>query len=328
MKKTVFGAGAALVDLLVEESEEFLDSLGSPKGGMTMVELDFISNALEKSGREALRVPGGSACNTLVGLARLGGDSRFLGNIGPDKIGAFFEDGLRRANVQALLSQSETGTGQVLSVVTPDAQRTMFTYLGASAELAAYDLESTDFSDLRLLHTEGYLAFNRDYFKAVFSKARESGAGICLDLSSFEVVRFCREILTESLKEGVEILIANEDEAREFAGSDDREVILSAMSKVAPIAVYKLGAKGVIIRTLDGDIEVPTTEVKAVDTTGAGDLWAAGFLYGYTEGWSIEQAARLGNAVAGEVVKVMGAVIPDDVWSELLKLRDEIRPVL
>ena len=324
MNKAIFGAGAALVDLLIEESDDFVKSLGAEKGGMTMVDFSIITDAVKNSNAEVKQVPGGSTCNTLVGLARLGGDARFIGNIGKDKVGAFFEEGLRGAKVQSILTQGDTPTGQVLSVVTPDAQRTMFTHLGASAELAPYDLESVSFDDVKILHTEGYLAFNAEYFKAVVNKARENNAGISLDLSSFEVVRFCRELLDASLKDGVEILIANEDEAKEFCGSEDREAILSKMSSVAKVAVYKLGSKGVVIRVGGVDHEVATTAVEAVDTTGAGDLWAAGFLYGYSEGWSIETSAKLGNKVAGEVVQVMGAVISDEKWSELIDYKNSL----
>ncbi len=322
--KKIFGAGAALVDLLIEESEAFLSTLGSEKGGMTMVEPEFQTSTISKSENKVQVVPGGSACNTLVGVAELGGSACFLGNVGDDDMGQLFKKGINQAGVDTDLSICKTPTGQVLSVVTPDAQRTMFTYLGASAELAVKSLESVTFKDVRFVHLEGYLAFNAPYFNEVVKVARKNKVGISLDLSSFEVVRFCRELIDNVLSEKIEILIANEDEAKEFAGTSDESGILEKMSSVAEIAVYKLGAEGVVIQKGNDVIRVNTEAVKAADTTGAGDLWASGFLYGLTEGWGITEAAQLGNKVAGEVVKIMGAKISESTWSDLNEWKNKL----
>ena len=324
MSEMIFGAGAALVDLLIEESDSYLSKLGSEKGGMTMVEPSFHQDALDSTTAQVVQVPGGSACNTLVGIAQLGGQTSFLGNVGKDSVGKFFASGLKEAGVNATLSEGETPTGRVLSVVTPDAQRTMFTHLGASAELTPESLSNVDFSSVRLVHLEGYLAFNAPYFKAVVQKAREAGVGISLDLSSFEVVRFCRELLDEVLQDGIEILIANEDEAAEFAGSKEESVILEKMSKVCDLSVYKLGAEGVVLQKGSEVLKVGTTAVKALDTTGAGDLWASGFLFGYVKGASLESSAKLGNQVAGEVVQIMGAKISSETWQKLNSAKESL----
>ena len=311
------GVGAALVDLLLEESDDFVASLGVEKGGMNFAETTMIENALKRSGKEYEVVPGGSACNTLVGIGMLGGESKFIGRIGGDELGGVFADGIKKANVEASLINSDEDTGRVLSVVTPDAQRTMFPSLGASASLSDSDFSLSDFESAAIVHVEGYLAFNEPVFRSVINLANEAGAKISLDLASFDVVNAKRELLDEYINKGmIQILIANEDEARAYTGKEEQE----ALAELAPkceIAIVKLGAKGALIHRDGQTYETPAQVVKAIDTTGAGDLWAAGFLYGLVNEWGIPDAAKLGASCGAEVVQIMGAVIPAEGWSRI-----------
>jgi sugar/nucleoside kinase (ribokinase family) len=318
----VAGVGAALVDLLVEEEDQFISRLGSDKGGMTLVELDTIDSAL-KSTRAPLKVvPGGSACNTIVGIGNLGGKARMIGRLGKDALGKAFLDGLLKAGVDHRIRQSDMPTGRVLSVVTPDAQRTMFTYLGASSQLVPEDVNIDDLSDVGMVHLEGYLLFNRPVVEKIIAIAKQAKAKIVLDLGSYQVVEFCRDFLEEIIG-SVDIVLANEDEAKAYTGMGEAESLEILAGKVET-AVVKIGKKGVLVAQGKARYKVEAHLVKAIDTTGAGDLWASGFLFGLTQGLSLENAARLGCKVGSEVVQVMGAVIPDAGWQRVHQYRADL----
>jgi sugar/nucleoside kinase (ribokinase family) len=315
----VVGVGAALVDLLVEEEDGFVARLGSAKGGMTLVELPSIDRALKATASPVKMVPGGSACNTMVGIGNLGGRARMIGRLGNDDLGQAFLDGLHRSGVDRRIRLSESATGRVLSVVTPDAQRTMFTYLGASSQLSPDDVHPDDFKDAGYVLLEGYLLFNRPVVEKIISVVKGTGAKLVLDLASFQVVDATRDFL-EKIIPSVDVIVANEDEAKAYTGMGHAES-LDILSELAEIAVVKIGKDGALIGAGDQRIRVPGHPVKAIDTTGAGDLWASGFLYGLTHGMSLEKAASLGCKVGSEVVQVMGAVIPEAGWNRVKDYR-------
>ncbi|PCJ62551.1 MAG: adenosine kinase [Planctomycetota bacterium] len=316
--KRVVGVGAALVDLLLEESDEFVSATGQPKGGMTLSELSTIEELLSKTSAEQKVAPGGSACNSMVGLARLGADAAFIGMCGNDDMGEFFESKITDAGVVSLLKKSEAATGRVLSIVTPDAERTMFTCLGAAGEFQAEALSSDDFKDAGIVYIEGYLLFNEALTREVVKLAKEAGAKIALDLASFQVVEICGPLMKELLKDSVDIVLANEDEAKAFTGVEEKEA-LNVLAELVDIAVVKLGDKGALLKKDGVDHVVEINKVKALDTTGAGDLWAAGFLYGLVQGHDLHKAGSIGASVAAEVVAVMGAHIPTEGWDRIYK---------
>lgn len=315
----VVGVGAALVDLLVEEKDQFVAAMGSPKGGMTLVELPAIDSALKTTAAPLKVVPGGSACNTMVGIGNLGGRARMIGRLGQDDLGKVFLDGLSKAGVDRRIRHSEMATGRVLSVVTPDTQRTMFTYLGASTQLGPEDVILEDFSDAGLVYLEGYLLFNRPLVLKILETARKAQAKVILDLGSYQVVEICRDFL-EQILPSVDVVLANEDEAKAYTGMAEAESLEILAGKVET-AVVKLGKKGVLLAQGKSRFQVEANVVKAIDTTGAGDLWASGFVYGLTQGMSLDNAARLGCMVGSEVVQVMGAVIPEAGWKRVHEYR-------
>ncbi|MDB5104059.1 MAG: PfkB family carbohydrate kinase [Fibrobacteres bacterium] len=318
----VAGVGAALVDLLVEETDQFVSGMGSDKGGMTLVELETIDSALKTTKSPLKVVPGGSACNTIVGIGNLGGKARFIGRLGKDDLGKAFMDGLVKANVDHRLGQSDNPTGRVLSVVTPDTQRTMFTYLGASSQLSPEDVTIDDFADVGMVHLEGYLLFNRPVVEKIIAVAKQAKAKIVLDLGSYQVVEVCRDFLEQIIK-SVDIVLANEDEAKAYTGMGESESLDILAGKVET-AVVKIGKKGALLAQGKNRFQVDAHLVKALDTTGAGDLWASGFLFGLTQGLGIENSARLGCKVGSEVVQVMGAVIPDAGWKRVHQYRADL----
>ncbi len=320
-RKMIVGVGSALVDMLAQEDDEFLELIGVPKGGMNLVENHFIEDLLDRASRPPSVVPGGSACNTAIGVSKLGGASRFIGKMGPDELGALFHSDLKKHNVEPLLFMSENPTGRVVSVITPDAQRSMFTHLGAASEMLPEELTPECFRDAAVVHVEGYLLFNRELMMAALKSAKTAGALVSLDLASFNVVEESRDILNDIIEEYIDILIANEDEARAFTGDTDEAKALAKLSENTDIAVLKLGSRGSVV-SVEGKITaIPGMgSGSALDTTGAGDLWASGFLFGMVNGYSVEASGMLGSACGYEVCQVIGASIASDGWDRIRKL--------
>ena len=322
-RQLIVGIGSALVDILMHEEDEFLAKAGAAKGGMTLVDNKDIERILAMSTTEKIVVPGGSACNTVIGVGNLGGRARFVGKCGSGKMGKLIEDDLKLQNVEPVLLRADSPTGRVLSIITPDAQRSMFTYLGASAETRPQDINSDLFKEAAVVHVEGYLLFNPELIKTSLAIAKGVGAKISLDLASYTVVEASQDLLENLVETYVDILIANEDEAQAFTGHSDEQQALAALAAKADIAVLKVGPRGSYVTYAGNTIAVsPMGDGNAVDTTGAGDLWAAGFLFGLVKGYPIERCGRLGSACGHEVCQVIGANIAPEGWGRIKKLLD------
>ena len=317
-RKLIVGVGSALVDILAQEEDAFLSAAGAAKGGMTLVEASEIDRLIELTTGANAVVPGGSACNTVIGVGDLGGQARFIGKRGKDSLGMAYEKDLIAHGVEPEMLESDDPTGRVLSVVTPDAQRTMFTYLGAAASMTPDEISPECFRDAAIVHVEGYLLFNRELMDAVLKAAKAQGAKISLDLASFNVVEESKDLLDLIVAEYIDILIANEDEALAFTGERDEAKALGILAKDVEMAVLKIGARGSLI---SGNGEVVVIKGMgngvAVDTTGAGDLWASGFLFGLVNGMSLEQSGALGSCCGYEVCQLIGAKISDDGWHRI-----------
>ena len=317
-RKRIVGIGSALVDILVPTDDAFVAQTGVPKGGMIYFDPPVIDQVLKAAGAAPQIVPGGAACNTITGVAQLGGKTRFLGKRGRDDFGEQFEAALVRHGVDTHLVDSATPTGRVLSLITPDSQRTMLTYLGASSEMRPDEVLSAAFKDCAVALIEGYLVYNHDLFRHAMQSAREAGARIALDLASFTVVEENLQTLTSIVTRYVDILIANEDEARAFTGQKDEMTALKMLTEQAELAVVKLGARGSLISFGDQTLNIPAHgEGPVVDTTGAGDLWAAGFLHGLVAGLPLTQCGQLASVCGYEVCRVVGASIPPDGWRRI-----------
>jgi sugar/nucleoside kinase (ribokinase family) len=323
-RQLIVGIGSALVDILTHAEDEFLAKTGAAKGGMRLVGKEDIERILAMSCARTTIVPGGSACNTIIGVGNLGGSARFVGKCGSGKMGKLIEDDLNRQNVEPALLRADSPTGCSLSIITPDAQRSMFTFLGASAETRPEEITINSFKDAAVVLVEGYLLYNPELIKTSLSAAKAAGAKIAMDLASYTVVKESRELLDYLVETYVDILIANEDEAEAFTGHSDERQALEALAASADIAVLKVGPRGSYITHAAHTIAVePMGDGTALDTTGAGDLWAAGFLFGLVKGYSLEKCGRLGSACGYEVCQVIGANIPDDGWNRIKKLLDE-----
>jgi sugar/nucleoside kinase (ribokinase family) len=316
----VLGIGAALQDILAPVSDVFLQNyVQGRKGGMELVNA-ATAHELFKALRETpASVPGGSVTNTIKGLAKLDMPTRMLGKIGCDTLGASYVQALRQINVDtSVFKFSDTEpTGSCLCLVTPDAERTMRTCLGASATLTPGEVTLADFAGCTHACIEGYMIYNQPVLRHCLELARQADCVVAFDLSSPEVAGGFKLDLAELLANHVDILFANETEAAEFTGCKDEREALRSLSQYCETVAIKLGARGSLIFHKGEVTEIAPRLVKAVDTTGAGDLWAAGFLYGHLLGWPIEQSGRLASVTAAAVVQQVGATIPDDVWTEI-----------
>ncbi len=316
--KLVVGVGSALVDILVHVDDDFLKQSKAVKGGMALVENSVIRDMISNTPQTPVIVPGGSACNTVVGISKLGGVARFVGKCGNGSMGNIFSKGLQESMVDPHLFSSDSPTGRVLSLVTPDAQRSMLTYLGASAETLPEEISPECFKDAAIVHLEGYLLFNPELIYTALKAAREAGALISLDLASFTVVKESKEILADLIKEFVDILIANEDEALAYTGLTDEISAAKDLALDVKLAVLKTGARGSLIASSDEVLSIPPLPVDSVvDTTGAGDLWAAGFLFGLVNNFTLEKCGALGSACGSEVCQILGATIPQTGWDQI-----------
>ncbi|MCM8540190.1 MAG: adenosine kinase [Lentisphaeraceae bacterium] len=318
MSKRILGVGSPLVDVLSQVSDEHVQSVGGEKGGMEMVDFIKLQEMIKNAGNHEM-APGGSAANTILGLLKLGYSGSFLGKIGKDERGDFFMKSFTDAGGchSRFKVCNETPTGTCLSLITPDAERTLRPFLGAAAGMLLDEVTEDDFKDHDHVHIEGYLLFNRELALKTLKAAKAAGCTVSLDLASFEVVNANKDVLPELLGAYVDMVFANEEEAKAWCDSDDPEEALRSLAEHCNTVAVKLGAEGAWVQHGDQKVFVDAHSVNAVDTTGAGDLWASGFLYGLLSGLSPEQSAKLASKVGAEVVQIMGASIPDKTWDDI-----------
>ena len=322
--KKIIGVGSPIVDLLAQVSEEFVAGIEGDKGGMELVTPEQIEALVGQLSGAPVIAPGGSAANTIFALAKVGVPSAFLGKLGEDALGATYRDAFAAlgGDIARFKSTNAAPTARCLSLVTPDSERTMRTELGAAALMAPEEVTADDFAGCALAHIEGYLLFNPALAHQVLSTAKAAGCTVSLDLGAFEVVRAAGDNLPRLLEEFVDIVYANEDEAEAFTGSKDPIAALDALGKLCDIAVVKLGAEGAIIDGRGERVTIAPRKAKQViDTTGAGDFWAAGFLYGYLHGLPLQVAGSIGSLFGAEVVQHMGVDLEPEAWQ---RVEDEL----
>ena len=319
--KRILGIGSALVDILTQVPDEtIMNELGLPKGSMTYVKADDIVRIGELLAQQYgnQRAAGGSAANTMSGLARLGVEAGFLSKIGKDEVGEFFKKQMLDTNVQPQLLTTDTPSGRVIALVTPDGERTFATCLGAAAEMSPDDITPELFDGWDILYVEGYLVANPNMLKKVVETAKAKGLTIAIDLASYNVVEESRDFLMDLVNNYVDIVFANEKEAFALTGMEP-EAALHYLSERCQIAVVKVGAKGAFVQRGQEVVTIPPMEAHVVDTTGAGDMWAAGFLAGWVKGESLQRCGMMGAIVAKNIIEVVGAKMDDERWNDIHK---------
>ena len=308
--KKILGIGNALVDVLVEiHDESILNKFGLKKGGMEMINIE-LKNKIHKDirGFKQTIASGGSTSNTIYGLAQLGAQTGYIGKIGEDETGAFFKNDMEKAGVTTHLSYSKIDTGIATTFITKGGERTFATYLGAAATQTPDDLNENIFSLYSIIHVEGYLIFNKDLILSICKLAKKCGLQISMDMASYNLVEAMHPLVEELLRDYVDIIFANEEEAFAFTGKKDREA-LEVLSSYCPVSVVKLGAAGSLASVYGETTIIPAVKAHCKDTTGAGDIFAAGFLYGLINDFSIADAGALASKLGAKCVETIGARI-------------------
>jgi sugar/nucleoside kinase (ribokinase family) len=307
----VVGIGNALVDVIAHATDGFLVDHHLVKGAMQLIELDRAQHLYRALG-SAVEMSGGSAANTMCGVASLGGQAAYIGKVSDDDLGRVFGHDLNAVGVgfRPGLPRDDTPTGRCVIVVTPDAQRTMSTYLGVSSLLSTDDLDEDTIAAGAVLYMEGYL-FDRDDAKKAFRRAASvahgSGRRVALTLSDSFCVDRHRDDFVALVREEVDVLFGNGEELRSLYQVGTVDEAIASVRRSCELAAITAGDRGSYVVTRGDVVHVPAEPVAEVlDTTGAGDLYAAGFLFGLTHGRPLPECARLGSIAAAEVISHVG----------------------
>lgn len=319
----VVGIGNAIVDVLAHVDDAFIRDNGLEKGVMTLIDEAQAESIYAKMGT-AMEMSGGSAANTIAGVAALGGKGGFIGRVRNDQLGEIFGHDIRSGGVAYKTTPATDGksTARCFVFVTPDAERTMLTFLGASTEIDKSDIDPDLIASAKVTYMEGYL-WDDPRAKAAISDAaaiaHKHGRKVSLTLSDPFCVERHRDTFLELISDQVDILFANEAEVMSLFQTDTFEEAAKRVSAFTGVAVLTRSAKGSVVVADGEQVSVPANPIeKVVDTTGAGDLYAAGFLYGYTQGKDWASCARIGGLCAAEIISHMGAR-PETSLADLVK---------
>ena len=316
--KSILGIGNALTDILAMlPDDSLLNYFHLRKGSMQHVDEatgERIWQTIKPLGVQY--VAGGSCANTITGTAVMGMPSGFIGKVGDDELGALFHSDQVRNGISSMLFQGDAASGRAMVFITaPEAERTFATYLGAALELGPDDLKPLYFSGYDYFHIEGYLVQNQALVRKAVKLARDAGMVISIDLASYNVVESNEAFLHDIVENYVDIVFANEHEAKAFTGAEPREA-LNIIAGMCDIAVVKIGKGGSLIQRGQAFHTVAPMPAKVVDATGAGDLYAAGFLYGHSLDLPIETCGKIGTVLASRVIELVGPKIDIPRWKE------------
>lgn len=318
--KKILGIGNALVDILTQiPNDDILQELQLPKGTMQHVDAATslrYGEILKQYG--LVMAAGGSTANTMSGAAKLGVETGYIGKVGRDERGRFFEDAMRETGVHPMMLTTETPTGCAEAIISTDGERTFATYLGAALELCADDIQPEMLDGWDVFYVEGYLVQNHALLDKVLPMAKAKGLRTALDMASFNVVEENRDYLRQLTKDYLDIVFANEDEARAFTHLEDPKAALNELASMCDIAIVKVGAEGSLVQHGDEVITIGPIPAHVIDTTGAGDLWAAGFMAGLVQNKPLEQCAKMGATLAANIIEVIGAKMDEKRWQKIL----------
>ncbi|MBO4603277.1 MAG: adenosine kinase [Salinivirgaceae bacterium] len=314
--KKILGMGNALVDIMTTLPDDgVLAEFNLPKGSMQLVDSELCDRIYKRIEQYNPKISaGGSAANTIHGLARLGAKCGFIGKTSRDKLGTLFRQDLADSGVEPHILDSQSATGHAIALVTPDSERTFATHLGAAVELTAAELDAKVFAQYDFFYIEGYLVQNHDLIETAIKIARSQNMKVAIDLASYNVVAENLDFLRRISKEYVDIIFANEEEAKAFTGKE-AEAAADELAAMCDIAVVKVGKRGSIIRQGDKEYRTGIIEANCIDTTGAGDYYAAGFMFGLASDYSLDRCGRLGALLSGKVIESLGAQISPENWA-------------
>lgn len=325
--KSILGIGNALTDILaILPDDSILQQFNLPKGSMQHVDAEAgnkIWDAIKDMGIKY--VAGGSAANTISAAAVFGMKAGFIGKVGKDDIGSLYKSDQRQDGIDSMLLRGKAPSGRAIVIITePNYERTFATYLGAALELEPEDLNPDDFNGYDYLHLEGYLVQNQRLFRRAVEIGREKNMTISVDLASYNIVESNNAFLHDIVENYVDIVFANEMEARAFTGKDPVKAIAD-IAQICDIAIVKVGAKGSMVLSGDEFQKIRPRKAVARDATGAGDLYAAGFLYAHSLGMPLDTCGKVGSIISSKVVEIIGSKLDIPRWREAKK---QIRAVM
>ncbi|MET1256062.1 adenosine kinase [Aliikangiella maris] len=327
----VYGIGNALVDFEIETTPDELAALNVEKGVMTLIDGErqqALLNAFH--GKHHSRACGGSAANTIIGAQSLGAKCFYSCKVANDETGHFYRDDLLRHGVETNLADEaleEGETGKCLVLITDDADRTMNTFLGITGEINSRQVNQSALAASEYLYIEGYLSSSPTALQAAVEAmafARKNQVKTAFSLSDPNMVKFCREGLIAIIGEGVDLLFCNYDEATLYSESDNLEDAARKLSKLAKVVVITLGADGALIVYGDEQIKVAGHPVKALDTNGAGDLFAGSFLYAISQGHDLSKAGQLASFASAQLVTQFGPRLTDDKLQQVREFAKQL----
>lgn len=314
----ILGLGAPFVDQIIHVSEDYLAKVTNRKGGTQNADYHVLNKIIEESKTTSVIINGGSCANTIKGLAHLGRKCALVGKIGEDPLGKQYLQSLQQLGIRSLYLPTATPTAQAVSLVTSDGERTMRSFLGASLEMKAEDLDPAIFKGVKLVHIEGYSLQNGTLTQKAMELAKNAGSRVSFVLSSYEIVDQYKDQIVKLIADYCDIVFADRQEIKALAQSEP-EKGCDLLKDLCEIAVVTQGKDGCWVGHGNEKFLYPTTPVVPVDSTGAGDFFACGFLDGFLKGCSLQECARYGTLLGAAVVQVMGAELPQDTWEKLKK---------
>ena len=314
----ILGLGDALVDLLIQlKDDNSLAELGLQKGAMVMIDREkTLKIRSPLSHLPHKQVAGGSVCNTMRTISHLGGKTAFIGKIGDDALGKIYEESVVNAGVTSLLSKKEGLSGSSTILVSPDGERTMCTYLGPAPTITPEEITGDILRPYHYIYVEGYLLVNQRLVCETMRKAKALGLKVALDLANFNIVQAYKEVLEEIVPKYVDVVFCNGSEAKAYTGQAPEEAVRT-LADLVDIALVTVGKDGIWLGSKSHFELIPASGGKPVDTTGAGDYFAAGFLYGQSVGASLVDSVRIGSLLSGYVIEVVGTQISNEKWEQI-----------
>ncbi|MBQ1213719.1 MAG: adenosine kinase [Tidjanibacter sp.] len=327
--KRVIGIGNALTDFLVNlRDDQVLTKLNLGKGSMILVD----SELQRQIQGETADLPhtlslGGSAGNTIRCMARLGTKVGYIGKVGKDSTGHFYEQALDNLGITPYVAHGVNRSGRCVSLISPDGERTMVTYLGAALELCEADITAEMFEGYDCLYIEGFMVQSHSVIRHAIKLVKQCGLKVAIDLASYNVVLENRAFLLDIVDKYVDIIFANEQEAAAFSGEQEAEKALEFIAARCELAIVKVGTRGALIKQAGQEaMHVGImAAAKRVDTTGAGDFYAAGFMSGLCQGLDLRQCGTIGAITAGKVIEVVGTTFGEEAWKEIFSLVEDVK---
>jgi len=322
----IIGIGNALTDIMtVLENDSFFKTMNLPKGSTQFIDKERLPEILRLlANMDTKRVPGGSSANTIRALAHMGINTGYIGKVGHDETGDFYRNSMYSLGIDAHFRYSDFPSGIASTYISADGERSFIDYLGAAATLESSDIDADVLKGYNYLYIEGYLVQNHDMISHVMELAKSHQIKICMDMSSYNVVAADLDFFKMLINNYVDIVFANEQEASAYTQKGVEEA-LDELGKHCEIAIVKVGSKGSYIRKGRNTIHVDPDFVEhPIDTNGAGDYYAAGFLSGLLKGYSLEVCGRLGSLLSKNIINVVGTALSEEQWEQVTNESNKI----